>query len=112
MHLDSAKLLVVGLLPRLTARMLSTHPRIGHADDPGVAADHQEDEAEQRHVPSAKEQTRAGRKKMPNAIKKSFLFVFLWPSCSPVLGAATGGLEYSLGQKKMSNEKEKHPGFN
>lgn len=33
--------------------MLSTYPVIGHADDPGVAADHQEDEAEQRHVPSA-----------------------------------------------------------
>lgn len=35
-----------------------THPLVGHADDPGVAADHQEDEAEQRHVPSAKAQTK------------------------------------------------------
>ena len=50
----------------LTARMLSTHPRIGHADYPGVAADHQEDEAEQRHVPSANEQTRVGRKETTN----------------------------------------------
>lgn len=31
-----------------------THPCGGHADYPRVAADHQEDEAEQRHVPSAK----------------------------------------------------------
>lgn len=33
------------------------HPSVGHADDPGVAAAHQEDEAEQRHVPSARHKT-------------------------------------------------------
>lgn len=61
MHLDSAKLPV-----SWAARVSSTHPRIGHADDPGVAADHQEDEAEQRHVPSAEAQTQRGRKKTTN----------------------------------------------
>lgn len=43
---------------------MSTHPLVGDADDPGVAADHQEDEAEQRHVPSAK--TQAGSREAPN----------------------------------------------
>lgn len=33
---------------------MSTHPLVGDADDPGIAADHEEDEAEQRHIPSAK----------------------------------------------------------
>lgn len=31
-----------------------THPLIGNTDDPGIAADHQKDKAEERHVPSAK----------------------------------------------------------
>lgn len=38
----------------MSVHMLSTHSLIGHTDDPGVAADHQENEAEKRHVPSAK----------------------------------------------------------
>lgn len=33
------------------------HPSVGHADDPGVAAAHQEDEAKQRDVPSARHKT-------------------------------------------------------
>lgn len=36
---------------------LGTHSLIGHTDDSGVAADHQEDEAEKRHVPSATQKT-------------------------------------------------------
>lgn len=58
----------------LTTRMLRTHPLVGHADDPGVAADHQEDEAEQRHVPSAKHKHKQVVRKpqMSNVIKKSF----------------------------------------
>lgn len=35
-----------------TRCMRITHPRIGHADNPGVAADHQEDKGEERHIPS------------------------------------------------------------
>lgn len=70
--------------------MLSTHPLIGHADDSGVAADHQEDEAEQRHVPSAKHKTQAGSKTTPNeqcyeniiSVVLSVMAVFLWPPCS------------------------------
>lgn len=38
--------------------MVSTHPLIGDADYSGVAADHQKDEAEQRHVPSARDRHR------------------------------------------------------
>lgn len=59
--------------------MLSTHPLIGHADDPGVAADHQENEAEQGHVPSAKHKhERVVRKlQMSDDIKRSFLLFCL-----------------------------------
>lgn len=33
----------------------TTYSVIRHTDDPGIAADHEEDEAEERHIPSAKE---------------------------------------------------------
>lgn len=66
MHLDSDKLpasraaaagcwLAGWVGGRSTA---STHPLVGHADDPGVAAHHQENEAEQGHVPSARNKSR------------------------------------------------------
>lgn len=67
------------MLPLLTGCMSSTHPLIGDTDDPGVAADHQEDEAEQRHVPSAKHRHKqvVGKLQMSNDIKRSFLLFCL-----------------------------------
>lgn len=41
-----------------TYRCTCTHPLIGDTNYSGVAADHQKDEAEQRHVPSAKHRHR------------------------------------------------------
>lgn len=79
MLLDSAKLPLSWAAAAAAAadwRMLSTHPLIGHADDPGVAAYHQEDEAEQRHVPSAKHKHKQVVRKlqMSKVIKISLLF--------------------------------------
>lgn len=83
---------------------MSTHPLIGDTDDPGVAADHQEDEAEQRHVPSANHKhEHVVRTLQMSNIKRSFLWflsamgVFLWTPLSAVSGGGAGGLEDHLG---------------
>lgn len=41
-----------------------TYSFIGHTDDSGIAADHEEDEAEERHVPSAKQRHETMKNKM------------------------------------------------
>lgn len=68
--------------------MLRTYPPIGDTDDPGIAADHQEDEAEQRHVPSAKQRHKAGiMGKFQNMhLYKKALPAFLSDGCLSLAG--------------------------